>query len=82
MLEGFNIAQSDADGLFPLAIMTSPDYPDTDSFDLFNLGRHDILEHDISLRYTSLLSLPSCVHSFLPDNAALGHSRMFPRHSY
>lgn len=50
MLEGFNIAQSDADGLFPLALRTSPDYPNTDSFDLLNLGRHDILEHDISLR--------------------------------
>ncbi|KAK9422061.1 putative Heme haloperoxidase family profile domain-containing protein [Seiridium unicorne] len=49
MLDGFNIANSDAEGLFPQAIRTSPDYPNTDSFDLDNLGRHDILEHDISL---------------------------------
>jgi hypothetical protein len=50
MLTGFNIATSDADMLFPQAIRTSPDYPNTDNFDLYNLGRHDILEHDISLR--------------------------------
>jgi hypothetical protein len=51
MLDGFNIANSDAEGLFPLALETAPDYPNTDNFDLENLGRHDILEHDISLRY-------------------------------
>ncbi|KAK6212409.1 hypothetical protein LQW54_005362 [Pestalotiopsis sp. IQ-011] len=49
MLNGFNIAHTDAEGLFPLALRTAPDYPNTDNFDLFNLGRHDILEHDISL---------------------------------
>ncbi|ETS80520.1 hypothetical protein PFICI_08049 [Pestalotiopsis fici W106-1] len=49
MLNGFNIAHSDAEGLFPLALQTSPDYPNTDTFDLEDLGRHDILEHDISL---------------------------------
>ena len=33
------------------AIRTSPKYPKTVSFDLADLGRHNILEHDISLRY-------------------------------
>lgn len=50
MLDGFNIANSDAVILFLQAIRTSPDYPGTNSFDLDNLGRHGILEHDISLR--------------------------------
>ncbi|KAL2813635.1 Cloroperoxidase [Aspergillus cavernicola] len=49
MLEGFNIANSDALILFFPAISTSPEYPFTDRFDLANLGRHGILEHDISL---------------------------------
>ncbi|KAL4895297.1 Peroxidase, family 2-domain-containing protein [Aspergillus ambiguus] len=49
MLEGFNIARSDAVILFTQAIRTSPQYPLTDSFDLHDLGRHNILEHDISL---------------------------------
>lgn len=52
MLEGFNIAEADARGLFLAAKRTSPDYPDTDSFSLKDLGREGILEHDISLRYT------------------------------
>lgn len=53
MLEGFHITTDDADGLFPLALQTSPLYPNTDTFDLTDLGRHDILEHDISLRYVA-----------------------------
>ncbi|KAL2803087.1 Chloroperoxidase [Aspergillus granulosus] len=49
MLEGFNIENSDAVLLFFQAIRTNPDYPGVDSFDLDHLGRHNILEHDISL---------------------------------
>ncbi|KAL4861205.1 hypothetical protein BDV12DRAFT_208265 [Aspergillus spectabilis] len=49
MLDGFNIANSDAVILFLQAIRTSPNYPLTRSFDLADLGRHGILEHDISL---------------------------------
>ncbi|KAL4783823.1 Chloroperoxidase [Aspergillus varians] len=49
MLKGFNIANSDALILFFQAIRTSPKFPWTDSFDLADLGRHGILEHDISL---------------------------------
>lgn len=51
MLNGFNIANSDAILLFTQAIRTSPKYPLTRTFDLIDLGRHGILEHDISLRY-------------------------------
>lgn len=50
MLEGFNIEHGDAELLFTQAIRTSPDWPLTLSFDLADLGRHGILEHDISLR--------------------------------
>ncbi|KAF5637695.1 sterigmatocystin biosynthesis peroxidase stcC [Fusarium sp. NRRL 52700] len=32
------------------AIKTSPKYPNTRSFDLADLGRHNILEHEISLK--------------------------------
>ncbi|KAL5340168.1 Chloroperoxidase [Aspergillus crustosus] len=49
MLDGFNIENSDAVLLFFQAIRTSPEYPLTRSFDLADLGRHGILEHDISL---------------------------------
>ncbi|OJJ01936.1 hypothetical protein ASPVEDRAFT_28567 [Aspergillus versicolor CBS 583.65] len=49
MLEGFNIEHSDAELLFTQAIRTSPNWPLTLSFDLADLGRHGILEHDISL---------------------------------
>lgn len=56
MLDGFNIENSDAVLLFFQAIRTSPKYPGTNSFDLADLGRHGILEHDISLRY-DLLSM-------------------------
>ncbi|KAL3470346.1 Cloroperoxidase [Aspergillus californicus] len=49
MLQGFNIANSDAVILFFPATWTSPAFPFTDSFDLEDLGRHGILEHDISL---------------------------------
>jgi hypothetical protein len=51
MLTGFNIENLDAVILFTQAIKTSPKYPNTRSFDLADLGRHNILEHDISLRY-------------------------------
>jgi len=50
MLSGFNIEHSDAALLFTQAIRTSPKFPLTRSFDLADLGRHNILEHDISLR--------------------------------
>lgn len=50
MLEGFNIAHSDAELLFFQAIRTNPQWF-ADRFDLADLGRHGILEHDISLRY-------------------------------
>jgi hypothetical protein len=50
MLEGFNIENSDAVLLFLQAVRTNPAYPRANSFDLDHLGRHNILEHDISLR--------------------------------
>lgn len=56
MLNGFNIANSDAVLLFTQAIRTSPKYPLTRTFDLIDLGRHGILEHDISLRYNPSIS--------------------------
>lgn len=46
MLDGFNIANSDAILLFTQAIRTSPRYPLSLTFDLADLGRHNILEHD------------------------------------
>ncbi|KAG9502086.1 hypothetical protein J7337_007802 [Fusarium musae] len=49
MLTGYNIENLDAVILFTQAIKTSPKYPNTRSFDLADLGRHNILEHDISL---------------------------------
>ncbi|KAL4933185.1 peroxidase family protein [Aspergillus undulatus] len=49
MLNGFNIEHGDAVLLFFQAIRTSPMFPFTDRFDLADLGRHGILEHDISL---------------------------------
>ncbi|KAK2689298.1 hypothetical protein QWA68_011409 [Fusarium oxysporum] len=49
MLTGYNIEHLDAVILFTQAIKTSPNYPNTRSFDLADLGRHNILEHDISL---------------------------------
>jgi hypothetical protein len=49
MLDGYNIENSDAVLLWTQAIRTSPKYPRTVSFDLADLGRHNILEHDISL---------------------------------
>lgn len=51
MLAGYNIEHMDAIILFTQAIKTSPKYPLARSFDLADLGRHNILEHDISLRY-------------------------------
>ena len=50
MLDGFNIENSDAVLLFTQAIRTNPEFPLARSFDLDHLGRHGILEHDISLR--------------------------------
>ncbi|CVL08760.1 related to chloroperoxidase [Fusarium mangiferae] len=49
MLTGYNIENLDAVILFTQAIKTSPKYPNTHTFDLADLGRHNILEHDISL---------------------------------
>ncbi|KAM0269690.1 hypothetical protein ACHAPA_003897 [Fusarium lateritium] len=49
MLAGYNIEPMDALILFTQAIRTSPNYPLARSFDLADLGRHNILEHDISL---------------------------------
>ncbi|KAI1056368.1 hypothetical protein LB507_002378 [Fusarium sp. FIESC RH6] len=49
MLYGFNIEKGDAVLLFTQAIRTSPKYPMARSFDLEDLGRHGILEHDISI---------------------------------
>ena len=49
MLDGFNIENSDAVLLYTQAIRTNPDYPLARGFDLDHLGRHGILEHDISL---------------------------------
>jgi hypothetical protein len=49
LLDGYNIENSDAVLLWTQAIRTSPKYPRTVSFDLADLGRHNILEHDISL---------------------------------
>lgn len=49
MLEGFNIANSDAIILFSQAVRTNP-APFARTFDLDTLGREDVLEHDFSLR--------------------------------
>ena len=57
MLDGFNIEHSDATLLFFQAIRTNPKYPVATSFDLDHLGRHGILEHDISLRW---VIVPCC----------------------
>jgi hypothetical protein len=59
MLSGYNIEYSDALLLWTQAIRTSPKYPRTVSFDLADLGRHNILEHDISLRYVVRSSSPN-----------------------
>lgn len=49
MLDGFNIARSDAVILFSQAVRTNPRYPLALDFDLENLGREGVLEHDFSL---------------------------------
>jgi hypothetical protein len=49
MLEGFNIAKSDAIILFSQAVRTNP-APFARTFDLNTLGREGVLEHDFSLR--------------------------------
>ncbi|KAF4996556.1 hypothetical protein FGRMN_4440 [Fusarium graminum] len=49
MLNGYNIEKMDAVILYTQAIRTSPKYPLARSFDLADLGRHNILEHDISI---------------------------------
>jgi hypothetical protein len=49
MLEGFNIAKSDAIILFTQAVRTNP-APFARTFDLDTLGREGVLEHDFSLR--------------------------------
>lgn len=48
MLEGFNIAKSDAIILFSQAVRTNPE-PFARTFDLDTLGREGVLEHDFSL---------------------------------
>jgi hypothetical protein len=49
MLNGFNIAKSDAIILFSQAVRTNPK-PFARTFDLDTLGREGVLEHDFSLR--------------------------------
>jgi hypothetical protein len=49
MIEGFNIARSDAILLFSQAVRTNPQ-PFARTFDLDTLGREGVLEHDFSLR--------------------------------
>ncbi|KAM0342063.1 hypothetical protein ACHAPU_009791 [Fusarium lateritium] len=49
MVNGYNIERMDAVILYTQAIRTSPKYPLARSFDLADLGRHNILEHDISI---------------------------------
>jgi hypothetical protein len=49
MLNGFNIAKSDAIILFSQAVRTNPK-PLARTFDLDTLGREGVLEHDFSLR--------------------------------
>lgn len=71
MFNGFNIEHGDAVILFSQAIRTSPDYPQAKSFDLADLGRHGILEHDISLR-CALLAV-----AFIVDFYALANSWSF-----
>lgn len=51
MLEGYNIARSDAILLFSQAVRTNP-APFAQTFDLDTLGCEGVLEHDFSLRYT------------------------------
>jgi hypothetical protein len=50
MLDGFNIARSDAVILFSQAVRTNPK-PFARTFDLDTLGREGVLEHDFSLRW-------------------------------
>lgn len=50
MLDGFNVARSDAIILFSQAVRTNPK-PFAHTFDLDTLGREGVLEHDFSLRY-------------------------------
>ena len=52
MLDGFNIANSDAIILFSQAVRTNP-APLARTFDLDTLGREGVLEHDFSLRYAN-----------------------------
>ena len=49
MLEGYNIAKSDATILFSQAVRTNPSVF-ARTFDLDTLGREGVLEHDFSLR--------------------------------
>lgn len=65
MLEGFNIAKSDAIILFSQAVRTNPK-PFARTFDLDTLGREGVLEHDFSLRSVLCLSFAH-VHSPFRD---------------
>lgn len=58
MLDGFNIANSDAIILFSQAVRTNP-APFARTFDLDTLGREGVLEHDFSLRYDFLQTFAS-----------------------
>jgi hypothetical protein len=46
----FNIDEELAEFLYDEAIATNPSYPNATEFSLANLVRHNILEHDSSLR--------------------------------
>jgi hypothetical protein len=49
LYNGLNINKTAASALFDFALMTSPK-PNATTFSLNDLGRHNILEHDASLR--------------------------------
>lgn len=54
MKQGVNQDQSISAGLFIAATRTNPS-GDNASFSLPDLGRHNILEHDASLRYVLVM---------------------------
>ncbi|KAK3116741.1 hypothetical protein LTR53_002574 [Teratosphaeriaceae sp. CCFEE 6253] len=52
MKEGYNINSLDARILFSQAVRINVNYPAANDFDLENLGREGVLEHDYSLSQT------------------------------
>ncbi len=50
MLEALNIDSDFSDSMFEPALLTVPT-PNATAFDLDDLNRHNILEHDASLRF-------------------------------